>query len=632
MKSKSSQSALGILAAAILLLAGFSAPAGAALSLVWSDEFDGAGLNAADWNIDIGDGCPDLCGWGNGELEYYRAQNVSVSGGNLILTARDENYGGRQFTSGKVHTRGKQSFLYGRVEMRAKIPTGGGIWPAFWMMPQDDAYGGWAASGEIDIMESANETTTIGGTIHYGGSWPDNVSSGGSHSQGGANFADAYHVYAVEWEPEQIRWYVDEVLYSTKYSWQWYSAGAPGNPLAPFDQDFYIILNAAVGGYYTGCDNPGCVTADLPQEFLIDYVRVYQETSNAAPTVTITSPTEGDNPPAGDITITAVAGDEDGAVAKVEFYEGTNYLGEDASVPYSFLWAGVADGCYSIVARAVDDDGAFFSDSADITVGAGCGQAPFLGAPFSLPTRIEAEDYDVGGEGIAYHDADAINQGGQYRTEEGVDVQTCTDAGGGYNPGWILEGEWLEFTIDAPVNAEYPIEVRVASQSVGGIFHLEFDGVDGTGDVVVPVTGGWQNWTTITTSAFLDAGTQVMRFVPTVQGFNLNYFDFLPAVAVASGDLDAARYALHPCYPNPFNPATTIRYDLPESAAVSLNVYDVAGKLVRRLVSSPAVEAGRHEVLWRGRDEAGQAVPAGVYLYRLETGGFEETRRMVLIK
>ena len=251
-------------AIALIALAGFVTPAIAALSLTWSDEFDGTSLDTGNWTIDIGDGCPNLCGWGNSELEYYRAENVTVTDGNLVLTSRQESYGGRSFTSGKVHTRNKQAFLYGRIEMRAKIPTGEGMWPAFWMMPQDDAYGGWAASGEIDIMESVNGTTSIGGTIHYGGGWPDNTYSSGSYSDGGSNFADEFHIYAVEWDTTQIRWYVDDVLFSTKNSSQWYSDGAPGNPLAPFDQDFYIILNTAVGGNLTGCTNPGCVTASFP--------------------------------------------------------------------------------------------------------------------------------------------------------------------------------------------------------------------------------------------------------------------------------------------------------------------------------------------------------------------------------
>jgi len=615
---------------AVVIATGFITPADAALSLVWSDEFDGTSLNTGNWTIITGDGCPNLCGWGNNELEYYRAQNVSVADGNLTLTARQEYYGGRQFTSGKIQTSGKQSFLYGRIETRAKIPTGGGMWPAFWMMPEDDVYGGWAASGEIDIMESANSTDWVGGTIHYGGTWPDNTHSGGTYSAGGINFADDFHIYAIEWEPEQIRWYVDGVNYYTRYSSQWYSDGAPGNPLAPFDQDFFIILNAAVGGNYTGCTEVSCVTADLPQEFVIDYVRVYQETGNLAPVVEITYPTEGDNPPAGDITITVDASDEDGTITTVEFYDGTTYLGEDTTSPYSFTWSSVTDGCYSITAKAIDDGGGFAEDLADITVGAGCGQAPYQGGPFVLPATIEAEDFDLGGEGVAYHDTDAGNNGNAYRTSEDVDIEVCSDDNGGCNLGWVREGEWTEYTIDVPVAGEYSIDVRVASQSVGGVFHLEFDGVNKTGDVFVPVTGGWQNWTTVSTTATLSAGTQLMRFVTTVEGFNVNCFDFQTETGVH--DVVSGRPILYPSYPNPFNPTTTISYVLSEPAVATLGVYDPAGKLVKQLVSGGVVEAGRHEVVWNGRNEAGQVVAAGVYFCRLDAGGYSEIRGMVMVK
>ena len=162
-----------------------AAPARADYSLVWSDEFNGTSLNLADWTIDIGDGCPSLCGWGNNELQYYRAENVSVADGHLTLTSKREWFGGRSFTSGKILTRDKQTFQYGRIEMRAKLPQGSGMWPAFWMLPQDDAYGGWAASGEIDIMESINGMSEILGTLHHGGPWPNNQYTGGSYSMGG---------------------------------------------------------------------------------------------------------------------------------------------------------------------------------------------------------------------------------------------------------------------------------------------------------------------------------------------------------------------------------------------------------------------------------------------------------------
>ncbi len=624
---------IGVPALAILLAGGLVAPAEASWSLVWSDEFNGTTLDTGNWSYDTGTGCPSLCGWGNNELQYYRSQNVTVSGGNLVITSRAESYGGASFTSGKVHTRGKRTVLYGRVEMRAKIPTGGGMWPAFWMMPQDDAYGGWAASGELDIMESANATTTVGGALHYGGTWPSNASTSGSYSLGGANFANDFHIYAVEWELDAIRWYVDGVLFMTRTSAQWYTNTAPANPRAPFDQPFYIILNAAVGGNYTGCTDPGCITASLPQQYLVDYVRVYEDIPNALPTVAITTPAWGATLPAGDITITADASDTDGAVATVEFYNGASLLGADTTAPYSFTWNSVADGCYEIVARAVDNLGGSSTDVVDIAVGAGCGQVPYLGQPFGLPTRIEAEDYDDGGEGVAYHDQDASNNGGQYRAGEGVDVELCTDAGGGYNLGWLNAGEWIEYTIQVPAAGDYTLDARVASQSAGGNFHVAFNGTDKTGQMTVPVTGGWQNWTTITTTVSLAAGAQTLRVVVDSNGFNFNYLELLGDFATGVPDPGTTvGHALRPCYPNPFRSATIIRYELSRAEAVHLGIYDVSGRLVSSLVSGEQVPAGPQQAAWDGRDENGRAVPAGVYFYRLEAGAFSDMRRVTLIR
>lgn len=508
----------------ILAIAIFCADGYGDYQLVWSDEFDGTSLNMLNWSYDIGNGCPDLCGWGNNELQYYRAENVSVSGGNLIIEIREDD-AGYDYTSGKIHSRNKQDFLYGKVEARMKVPTGGGMWPAFWMMPTDSVYGGWAASGEIDIMETCNDTDYIGGTIHYGGGWPYNQYSGGSYSPGGVDFSDDFHIYTLEWEPDVMRWYVDGILYSTKTSSLWYSDGAPENPRAPFDQYFYILINTAVGGNYTGCTSSGCITAAFPQQYLVDWVRVYQDTANVSPAVSITSPVNGAELPAGDILIEAGASDTDGAVDTVEFYEGANYLGEDTSSPYSFNWTGVSDGCYTITAKAIDDVGGSGTDTISITVGNGCGQTPFPGSPFAIPGRIEAEDFDLGGEGIAYHDATSGNSGNQYRTLEDVDIENCTDTGGGYNTGWTESGEWLEYTINVPAAGEYTIEARVASNSTGGSFHLEFGGLDKTGTVLVPVTGGWQNWTTVSAAATLPAGTQIMRFVSSANDYNINYFD-----------------------------------------------------------------------------------------------------------
>ncbi len=508
----------------IIVLMACCADGYGAYQLVWSDEFDGTSLNMSNWSYQEGDGCPSLCGWGNNELEYYRSQNIAVSDGNLIITIKAENYGGRNYTSGKIISRDKQDFLYGKVEARMKVPTGGGMWPAFWMMPTDEVYGGWAASGEIDIMETCNSTNYIGGTIHYGGGWPNNVSSGGTYSPGGVNFSDAFHVYTIQWEPDVMRWYVDGVLYSTKTSSQWYSDAAPGNPRAPFDQYFHIIINAAVGGNYTGCTSSECITASFPQQYRVDWVRVYQDTNNLAPAVSITDPNDGANLPAGNIVINATASDSDGTVTTVEFYEGANYLGQDTTAPYSFTWPSVPNGCYTITAKAIDDAGGSGTDTINITAGLGCGQLPFHGSPSAIPGKIEAEDFDTGGEGVAYHDTTSGNSGNQYRTLENVDIENCTDAGGGYNIGWMGTGEWLEYTVNVSGTGTYTIEARVAAMAAGKTFYVEFNGVNKTGNITVPNTGGWQNWTTVSVPVSLSAGTQIMRFVSNSADFNLNYF------------------------------------------------------------------------------------------------------------
>lgn len=491
-----------------------------AYQLVWSDEFDGTSLNTANWGYDTGTGSG---GWGNNELQYYRSQNVSVSGGYLIIEARAEAYGGSNYTSGKIHSRNKQDFLYGKIEAMMKVPTGGGMWPAFWMMPTDSVYGGWAASGEIDIMETCNSTNFIGGTIHYGGGWPDNVYSGGTYSPGGVNFSDAFHVYTVVWEPDVMRWYVDGVLYSTKTSSLWYSTAAPSNPRAPFDQNFYIIMNAAVGGNYTGCTSPGCITASFPQQYRVDWVRVYQDINNISPTVSITDPNDGANFPAGNIVIDATASDSDGSVTTVEFYEGANYLGQDTTAPYSFTWPSVPNGCFTIMAKAIDNAGASGTDTINITVGLGCGQLPFHGSPSAIPGKIEAEDFDLGGEGVAYHDTTSGNSGNQYRTLEGVDIENCSDTGSGYNIGWMGTGEWLEYTVNVSGTGNYTLEARVSATAAGKTFYVEFNGVNKTGNITVPNTGGWQNWTTVSVPVSLSAGTQIMRFVSNSADFNLNY-------------------------------------------------------------------------------------------------------------
>jgi len=238
--------------------------------LVWADEFDGEALDLSKWSPQIGDGCdisPDLCGWGNNELQFYRPENATVSDGTLKIEARRESAGGRSYTSARLRSIDQGDWTYGRFEARIKLPTGQGLWPAFWMLPTDEVYGGWPQSGEIDIMELVgNEPATVHGTIHYGRPWPNNSFSGTAFTLQEGIFQDDFHEFAIEWEPDQIRWYVDGYHYFTR------TRGDVAPNRWPFDQDFHFLLNVAVGGNWPGSPDGSTV---FPQIMEVDYVRVY---------------------------------------------------------------------------------------------------------------------------------------------------------------------------------------------------------------------------------------------------------------------------------------------------------------------------------------------------------------------
>lgn len=255
----------------VLVFGALAPQARAQYQLVWEDNFDGTTLDANKWEHMIGNGCPNLCGWGNNELQYYREQNATVSGGTLSIRAEQQFFGGAQYTSSRIRTRNLGDWRYGRYEIRAKLPTGQGLWPAIWMLPTDEVHGVWAASGEIDIMEAVGQTPNrVLGTLHYGATFPGNVQSGGSYVLPNGTFHDDFHVFALEWDEFEMRWYVDGILYSTKTSW--WTTGGPYP--APFNERFHLLLNLAVGGNLPGPPN---ASTQFPQTFEIDYVRVYQE-------------------------------------------------------------------------------------------------------------------------------------------------------------------------------------------------------------------------------------------------------------------------------------------------------------------------------------------------------------------
>lgn len=257
--------------------------------LSWNDEFNGDSLDLNNWNYDTGyfiDDDSDKWGWGNNELEYYTdsEKNIYVKDGNLNITALyepttfpeiDPNRVA-EYSSGKITTKDKFAFTYGRIDFRAKLPKGSGLWPALWMLPNDNVYGGWASSGEIDVMEARGRLPEASsGAIHFGGGWPSNTNIGGDYYfKDGESIDSDYHVYSAVWEEDNIKWYVDGECFFKATKEQWYSLGNLENDNAPFDQDFYIIMNLAVGGWFDGGVTPN--EGDIPATMQVDYVRVYK--------------------------------------------------------------------------------------------------------------------------------------------------------------------------------------------------------------------------------------------------------------------------------------------------------------------------------------------------------------------
>lgn len=263
-------------------------------------------------------------------------------------------------------------------------------------------------------------------------------------------------------------------------------------------------------------------------------LRVVYPSRNLPPGIEVTAPPQGTTLPSGsNVTLAADAFDLDGTISKVEFYVGSGgdrqRLGEDTTAPYSTLWRTVADGYYVVRAVAIDDGG--LRTIAETQVRIGTPRLPYHGKPSAIPGKVEAEDFDLGANGDAYFDNSQGNAGGGYRFDTDADLQRTTDLGGGYNIGWTGVGEWLEYTVEVAVAGDYDLYVRIASQTGDGVFHVEFGGIDKTGPMTVPKTGGWQSWETVSTTVSLDAGVQVMRWRNASERdkVNLNYFEILPA-------------------------------------------------------------------------------------------------------
>lgn len=298
-----------VLAAVLAPASTAQAPPAGDWQLVWADEFDAPKLDRAKWNYDV-----DCWGGGNDERQCYTAskRNAAIVDGKLIISALRQRSTGpalpkaerrgasdpnaqvkREFSSARLTTRGKAAWRYGRIEVRARLPQGQGTWPAIWMLPETDSYGAWAASGEIDILEAVNlgvvcaacaggREDTILGTLHFGDKWPNNrLASTEVHLPA---MLEGFHTFAIEWTDQRIVWSVNGKPYASREAREWSTSGS-AQPGAPFDREFHLILNLAIGGKLAeGRGTRGVSPKGFPKKLEIDWVRVWQKSSQETAT------------------------------------------------------------------------------------------------------------------------------------------------------------------------------------------------------------------------------------------------------------------------------------------------------------------------------------------------------------
>lgn len=246
----------------IILVSSFSFAQKEERKLVWQEDFNGNSLDLLVWNYELGDGCPNICGWGNNERQVYTKDNHEIKDGFLIINTKKE---ANSYTSTRITTAQKKEFQYGRIEARAKVPTGNGIWPAFWMLGSNIKTVGWPKCGEIDILEYVGkEPKTVFTTLHTEDSHGNSINSKKTIIP---DIEIGFHIYAIDWSEEKIDFFVDNKLV---YS---FNPKDKNEKVWPFNQKFYIILNVAVGGNFGG---PNVDDTIFPQQFIVDYIKVYQ--------------------------------------------------------------------------------------------------------------------------------------------------------------------------------------------------------------------------------------------------------------------------------------------------------------------------------------------------------------------
>jgi beta-glucanase (GH16 family) len=505
---------------------------------VWSDEFTN-GISG-DWVFETGAG-----GWGNNELQYYRRENATVENGALVITAKNEGFGGANYTSARMKTQGRKSWKHGRIEARIAMPSFQGIWPAFWMLGDNISSVGWPSCGEIDIMEHVNTGGEVVGTIHW--SDPNN-----NHAEYGGRTNTSitgYHTYAVEWNSTAIKWFVDGAQYHEV------NIANGVNGTSEFQNNFFILLNMAVGGNWPGFSiNNGA----MPAKMYVDYVRVFQLGNTPPPVVSGVS-TVYKHCDFGGTAVNLPVGD---------YVYGDLYARGVANEDISSIK--VNSGYEMVIYEHDNFTGAsYVTGTTSCLVGAGWNDRTT-----SLKVRAATSSWSK------------TIQAESYNAMAGVVIEN------GNSVGYIDNGDWMAYNnINFPYSGTYKVEYRVASMYGGNRISLDLNaGSIQLGAINVPSTGGWTNWTTISNTVNINAGTYNVGLFAAVGGFNVDWIKFTKVSnARVSKDADVAdasavtsntdAASTFEVFPNPTESVLNVKTAFDRSGG-SIKIFNVMGQEV----------------------------------------------------
>jgi beta-glucanase (GH16 family) len=627
-----------LLAAFFLLNRGIQNEFGHFYELVWAEEFDSTGYpDPATWNMEVGNN-----NGSNNESQYYTrndSDNCWIENGILTITALEEEFGGQSYTSARINTKGKAEFMYGKIEGRLRLPYSQGIWPAFWTLGGDIDQVGWPQCGEIDIMELIGGTDprdrTTYGTPHWADASGNHAMYGGNKSLPSGKFNDDFHIFSIEWTAQKIVWFLDGV--------QFHVMSTTPAALSEFHNKHFIILNLAVGGDWPGYPNAttvfpqkfevdyvrvyqladnrelegkdSVVSLEKSIEYKVNAVDQREFLWTVPEGATLVTKADSSSivvdwgcasgelvcnitTPCTTYVFSKTVNVREPEIEGPLFFDKTSenlFFSVPVMSETDYLWTVPAGGSFvagdtNNIAEVVwgTDPGVV-----NLQIKNSCGtktisrkifnygQYPFPDpeSPFVIPGSINATDYDYGGEGVAYHDADLLNQGTGPREDERVDTENQPLFP---NIGWITTGEWLEYTIEVPLSGYYRIELKVASQNTTnlGPIRVLVNGESRINDINIVSTGSWTKFVAVSERLlFLKSSDTLLRIEAVKGGFNLGPITITVDNTVSVPD-EYSGYTQMNVFPNPVKEILNINLNLTDPGDVKLRIMDYSGKHV----------------------------------------------------